>query len=216
MVFLINERVVCMSDTIIERRTLESHFEEPLETAVAVMRDSLDEYQSKFITLSPFACIATANTQGQPTISPKGDAPGFVRIIDERTLLVPDRKGNNKVESFHNLVENPGIALIFMIPGIRETLRVSGRAVITTDQALLDGSRVGKATVRTGLHIHIDKVYFHCGKAMIRSKLWEEEYRLSRGDLPSFGEILRVEAGLDSTTEEFDAYLEEAYRNQLY
>ncbi|MFT5350136.1 MAG: PPOX class probable FMN-dependent enzyme [Planctomycetota bacterium] len=205
-----------MTDTITDVNALEQHFDEPLGIAVACMLDSLDKYQRQFIELSPFACIATADSDGQPTISPKGDAPGFMKVIDEHTLVMPDRIGNNKAESFHNLVENPKMGLIFMIPGVRETLRISGSASITTDQELLKFAQVGKNPVKTGLLINITKSYFHCGKAMIRSKLWDEKSKLARGVLPSFGEIFKEEAKLTASTEEAEALLENAYSNELY
>ncbi len=205
-----------MTDTIADRNTLERHFGDPLETAVAVMRNSLDRYQRQFIELSPFACIATADASGQPAISPKGDAAGFTQVVDEHTLLMPDRTGNNKVESFHNLVENPKLGIIFMIPGIRETLRVAGAAKITTDLELLKFAQVGENPVRTGLLISISKVYFHCGKAMIRSRLWDESSKPAPGVLPSFGEILREEAKLNDSKEELDKMLEGVYEKELY
>ncbi len=205
-----------MTDTITELTALEAHFDAPNETAVAAMRKSLDKYQRQYIELSPFVCIATADASGQPTISPKGDAPGFVHIIDERTLVIPDRPGNNKVESFHNLVENPKLALIFMIPGLRETLRISGEAGITTDQDLLKFASVGSRAVSTGLVIKINSVYFHCGKAMIRSRLWDEQSRLAAGVFPSFGQILKEEAKLSDSVEQVDAMMEEVYSKRLY
>ena len=205
-----------MTGTISDLGTLEEHFDEPLEAAVAVMRESLDRHQRQFIEHSPFACIATADASGQPTISPKGDAPGFIKVIDDETLVMPDRIGNNKVESFHNLVENPKLGIIFMIPGIRETLRMSGEASITTDQEILKFAQVGKNPVKTGLLIKVTKVYFHCGKAMIRSKLWDENSKLAPGVLPSFGEIIREEAKLDGSTEEVDEMVEGVYKNELY
>ena len=205
-----------MTGTISDLSTLEEHFDEPLEAAVAVMRESLDKYQRQFIELSPFACIATADAGGQPTISPKGDAPGFIKVIDDETLLMPDRIGNNKVESFHNLVENPKLGIIFMIPGVRETLRISGEASITTEQEILKFAQVGKNPVKTGLLIKVTKVYFHCGKAMIRSKLWDENSKLAPGVLPSFGEIIKEEANLDGSTEELDEMMEGVYKNELY
>ena len=127
-----------MSNAITDLDSLEKHFDAPLDIAVAVERNSLDDYQKQFIQLCPFVCIATADTDGIPTISPKGDAPGFVRIIDDSTLLIPDRPGNNKIESFHNLLENPGVAIIFIIPGVHETLRIKGRAEINTSESMLE------------------------------------------------------------------------------
>ena len=205
-----------MTNTITDLDSLEQHFDDPLDIAVAVERRELDDYQKQFIQLSPFVCIATANAEGRPSISPKGDAPGFVRIIDDTTLLIPDRPGNNKIESFHNLLENPGVALIFMIPGVRETLRVVGQAEISTSQDMLEASRVGKNPVRTGTKIVIEKVYFHCGKAVIRSKLWEEDYRAAPGALPTFAEIIKAEAELDAPEEALQETLDTAYSEHLY
>lgn len=205
-----------MTDTIDDRKSLESHFGEPYPTAVAAMRDSLDKYQRRFIELSPFACLATADASGRPTISPKGDKPGFIQIIDDNTLVLPDRIGNNKVESFHNLVENPKMALIFMIPGLRETLRVSGEARIVTDPQQLAFAAVGKNPVKTGLVIHITQSYFHCGKAMIRSKLWDESSKLEKGAFPSFGEVLKEEVEMEQSVEEVEEMLEEVYEKELY
>ena len=205
-----------MTDTITDSKGLEHHFGEPLDVVVACMLDSLDKYQRQFIELSPFACIASADAAGQPTISPKGDAAGFIKIIDNNTLLMPDRIGNNKVETFHNLVENPKIALIFMIPGARETLRIAGTASITTDQELLKFAQVGKNPVKTGLLINITSAYFHCGKAMIRSGLWDENSKIAPGTLASFGEIIKAEAGLSGSIEEADDMIEGVYKNDLY
>jgi PPOX class probable FMN-dependent enzyme len=205
-----------MSDTIADLSTLEQHFDEPMDIALACMFDSLDKYHQQFIEHSPFVCLATSDKDGQPTISPKGDAPGFVRVVDENTLVMPDRIGNNKVESFHNLVENPKMGLIFMVPGMRETLRISAEASITSDHEVLRFAQVGKNPVKTGLLIKISKVYFHCGKAMIRSKLWDENSKITPGTLPSFGQILKAQTKLDATDEEAEGLLENAYTNELY
>ena len=205
-----------MSDTIADRSTLEQHFDEPMEIAVACMLDALDKYHQQFIENSPFVCIATSDKDGQPTISPKGDAPGFVRVVDKNTLVMPDRIGNNKVESFHNLVENPKMGLIFMVPGMRETLRISAEASITKDQELLKFAQVGKNPVKTGLLIRVTKAYFHCGKAMIRSKLWDEKSKIAPGTMPSFSQILKDQTKLEASDEEAEGLLENAYTNELY
>ena len=205
-----------MTEIIEDKDQLEQHFDPPLELAVVTMLDSLDKYHRMFIERAPFACIATADASGQPTISPKGDAPGFIKIIDDNTLLMPDRIGNNKVESFHNLVENPKIGLIFMIHGLRETLRVAGTASITTDQAQLKFAQVGKNPVKTGLLINVTKVYFHCGKAMIRSKLWDEDSKVAKGEFPTFGAILKEQAKLADSKEQMEEMIEEVYTEKLY
>ena len=205
-----------MTKSIGDTESLEKHFGEPIDLALAVMLDSLDKFHKQFIERSPFACIATSDASGQPTISPKGDAPGFIHIIDDNTLLMPDRIGNNKVETFHNLIENPKMGLIFMIPGLRETLRISGEASITTDQKYLAACKVGKNKVRTGLLIKVTKVYFHCGKAMIRSRLWDEESKAGSGELASFGEILKEQAKINESKENMENHLEEVYETELY
>lgn len=205
-----------MSEAITDLTTLEAHFDPPLDVAVACMCDQLDHFHRQFIELCPFICIATADAEGRPSVSPKGDAPGFVRVIDDKTLLLPDRPGNNKVESFHNLVANPGVALLFMIPGVKETLRVRGRAEISTSQSLLAASRVDGRSVKTGTLISIEKVYFHCGKAMIRSKLWQDAYQPQPGTLPSFGQIVKAQAKVDASEEAVEERIQESYRERLY
>lgn len=205
-----------MSEPITDVKTLEEHFDPPLDIAVACMCDRLDQFHRQFIELCPFVCIATADADGRPVLSPKGDAPGFVRIIDDSTLLLPDRPGNNKVESFHNLVQNPGIALLFMVPGVKETLRVVGTAEISTSASLLEASRVDGRPVRTGTLITIEKVYFHCGKAMIRSKLWQDTYQPAPGTLPTFGQIVKAQAKVDASEEAVEGRIQESYRERLY
>ncbi len=196
--------------------SLENHFDTPLGIVEAVIFESLDKYHRMFIERSPFLCIATSDENGQPTISPKGDAPGFIKIIDNKTLIIPDRIGNNKVESFHNIIENPKVGLFFMVPGIIETLRISGVARIITDHEKLQFAQVSKNPVKTGLVISINQCYFHCGKAVIRSKLWKEEHKIERKDFPSFGKILNEQAKLNETDEASDIRLNEHYKNELY
>ena len=195
---------------------LRQHIGQPNEMALACMRPSLDQYQKQFIELSPFLCLASADRDGQPTISPKGDGPGFIKVVDDVTLIMPDRMGNNKVESFSNIVENSKIALIFFIPGIRETLRLSATASITTDQELLQFAQVGKNPVKTGLLIKITKSYFHCGKALIRSKLWEKDSQIEKGVFPPFGKIVKEEAKLAESQEEVEELVLKEYKNKLY
>ncbi|MEM1155066.1 MAG: MSMEG_1061 family FMN-dependent PPOX-type flavoprotein [Pseudomonadota bacterium] len=205
-----------MSDAITNTTALEAHFDPPSDVAVACMCERLDHFHRQFIELCPFICIATADADGRPSVSPKGDAPGFVRILDDRTLLLPDRPGNNKVESFHNLVANPGVALVFMIPGVKETLRVRGRAEIITSPRLLESSRVDGRAVKTGTLITIETVYFHCGKAMIRSKLWQDAYQPKPGSLPTFGQIVKAQAEVDASQEAVEDRIQESYRERLY
>ena len=201
---------------ITESEKLRQHFGQPNKVAVECIRTSLDQYQKLFIERSPFLCLASADREGQPTISPRGDGPGFMKVMDDVTLIMPDRIGNNKVESFSNIVENQKVALIFFIPGIPETLRIFANASITTDQEWLKFAQVGKAPVKTGLVMTITKSYFHCGKALIRSKLWEKESQIEKSVFPPFGKILKEEAKLAASQEEVEDDLQDEYKNELY
>ena len=206
-----------MSELLIsDPEKLRQHFGEPNKVAVECIRTSLDQYQKLFIERSPFLCLASADREGQPSISPRGDGPGFIKVVDDVTLIMPDRIGNNKVESFSNIIENPKIALIFFIPAIPETLRIFANASITTDQELLKFAQVGKAPVKTGLFMTITKSYFHCGKALIRSKLWEKESQIEKGVFPPFGKIMKEEAKLTASQEEVEDELQDEYKNELY
>ena len=177
--------------------------------------DRIDRFCRDFIALSPFLVLATADAQGRADASPRGDGPGFVRVLDEKTLLIPDRRGNNRVDSMDNVVSSPGVGLVFMVPGINETLRVNGRARVTRDAALLAPSTVQEKPPLTGLIVEVDEAYFHCGKALLRSKLWEPETRVPRSVFPTLGQVIAEQTkAVDAAAA--DANLEEAYRSRLY
>lgn len=175
----------------------------------------LDQFCRDFIALSPFLVVASSDGKGGADASPRGDAPGFVRVLDDTTLLIPDRRGNNRVDTFGNILAAPGIGLIFMVPGINETLRVNGRAGVTRDQALLEPSTVQERPPLTGLLVTVDEVFFHCGKALIRSKLWEPASQVERHRFPSLGRIVAEQTKAIGVAEA-EANLEEAYRTRLY
>jgi PPOX class probable FMN-dependent enzyme len=137
--------------------------------------------------------------------------PGFVQVLDERTLLIPDRLGNNRVDTLGNLLARPGIGLLFLVPGINETLRVNGRASVTTDPALLAPLAVNGKTPRSGLLVAVEEVYFHCGKALIRSDLWNPDNHIERSELPSSGQILRSLHGASFDAEKYDRARAERY-----
>jgi uncharacterized protein len=139
---------------------------EPSERAVKKQLPRLEKHSRAFIARSPFLVIASADASGRVDASPKGDAPGFVHVIDDQTLLVPDRLGNNRVDTISNLLANPGVGLIFFVPGLRETLRVNGRAQVTVDPALLEACAVNGKAPRSGILVTAEEVYFHCGKAL--------------------------------------------------
>ena len=151
----------------------------------------LNDLTRQFIERSPFLCLATSAPDGTCDVSPRGDPAGFVRILDEQRLLIPERPGNKLADSLRNILRNPNVGLLFFIPGIDDTLRVNGRATIVDDPELLAGSVVEGKTPKLALLIEIDEVFTHCSKAFLRSQLWNPELHIDRSELPSSGEILR-------------------------
>ena len=151
----------------------------------------LDEHCTAFIRLSPFATLATASPDGWPEVSPRGGDPGFVRVLDEHSLALPDRQGNNRLDSLRNLVSNPRAALMFLVPGIDETLRVYGTTTLLPADALgLDLTEFGRAPLSV-LVLRVERGYFQCSKAVMRSGLWEPERRVDRSVFPPFSQVLR-------------------------
>ncbi len=191
-----------MLDTI-RRITTEQELREiigtPTEGARVKLTDRLNDLTRRFIDASPFVCVATANPDGGLDVSPRGDPKGFVRVLDERTLLMPERPGNRLADTLTNLLLDDRIALLFLIPGVGDTFRVNGRAIITDDPELLAPCAVAGKAPKLGLVISVQEAYTQCPKAFIRSKLWEPEHHLDRSELPSSGEILRA-----ITTPDFD------------
>ncbi|HEX3861706.1 MAG TPA: pyridoxamine 5'-phosphate oxidase family protein [Stellaceae bacterium] len=191
---------------------------EPSERAVRKQLPQLEKHSRAFIALSPFVVIASTDPAGRCDASPKGDAPGFVQVLDDETLLIPDRLGNNRVDTISNLLACPGVGLIFFVPGLRETLRVNGQARITTDPALLDPCAVNGKVPRSGFLVTADEVYFHCGKALIRSDLWNPDKRIAQRDFPPLGRVIAEQIG-DIAVEAVEAAeraTEEGYRTRLY
>ena len=181
------------------------------------MLSQLDSHLRHFIELSPFLVLSTVRGDGYCDASPRGDAPGFVRVLDEKNIFLPDRPGNNRLDSLTNIVSNPGVGILFMIPGLDETLRVNGTARIMLDMSLLESSIVRGKTPKSGLQITINECYIHCGKALRRSKLWDSELQIKKGVYPSLGKIIADQGALPGKTiEELDRDTEESYRNDLY
>ena len=176
----------------------------PTELVLTKIADRLNALTRQFVERSPFVCVATARPDGGLDVSPRGDPPGFVRILDERTLLLPDRPGNRIADTLTNLLEDPRIALLFLIPGIGDTFRVNGRARIVDDAELLAPSAVDGKVPRLGLLVSIEEAYTQCSKALIRSDLWNPEHHVDRSELPSSGAILRAVRRDDFDVEEYD------------
>lgn len=206
-----------MTDHLIETtQDLRSRYGEPSENAVRKSLDRLDRHCRRFIALSPFVVLATSGADGRADCSPRGDPPGFVAVLDDTTVLLPDRRGNNRTDSLRNILENPQVGLLFMIPGANETLRLNGRATLTADPARLEPLAVNGRSPRSGLLIEVEEVFLQCTKALVRSRLWAEESRVDRRTaLPSFGQMLADHTGR-SDGEAIDRRLREALAESLY
>jgi hypothetical protein len=179
------------------------------------VQDHLDEFARDFIARAPFLVLSTADAEGRQDASPKGDGPGFVLLEDERTLVIPDRPGNKLVFGLQNILANPHVGLLFLIPGTNETLRVAGRAELTRDPALLERlSARGKPAV-LAIRVHVEECFFHCAKAFIRSELWKPERWPERLRI-SFGRMMvRKLGGDEKTADAVDAAVEQDYRTNL-
>jgi PPOX class probable FMN-dependent enzyme len=189
---------------------LRSLLGEPSELVQAKVTDRLNDLTRQFVERSPFLCLATSAADGTCDVSPRGDPPGFVRILDERTLVLPDRPGNRLADSHRNVLQNPQVALLFVVPGVTDTLRVNGRATIVTDPELLAACAVEEKTPKLGLVIDIDEVFTHCSKAFLRAQLWDPERYVPREDLPSNGELMRsINPAVDPET--YDAERADRY-----
>jgi len=178
---------------------------EPSELVRNKIVARLNRLTRQFIERAPFVCIATAAPDGSCDVSPRGDPPGFVRILDERTLLVPERPGNKLADSLRNILANPHIGLLFVIPGVGDTFRVNGRATLTTDAALLAPCAVEGKAPKLGILVDIDEAYTQCSKAFLRSQLWDPSRHIDRAALPSSGEIFAETSSGDFDAEQYDA-----------
>lgn len=188
----------------------------PGERAVRKQLPALDPHARAYVAASPFALLATSGPDGSCDVSPRGDGPGFVRVLDDRTLAIPDRPGNRRLDSLRNILTNPGVGLIFLVPGMEETLRVNGRARIVRDAPWLDEMVVQGKRPTLALLVEVEEVFFHCAKAFRRSHLWEPETWPARGTLPTLGQMLRDQLNLDQSTADLDCALEDAYQKTLY
>ena len=206
-----------MAEHVIETvDELRSSYGAPSERAVKKSLDHLDRHCRRFIELSPFVVLASAGADGRVDCSPRGDPAGFVAVLDDRTILLPDRRGNNRADSLTNVLENPYVGMLFMIPGVDETLRLNGTAKLTTDPARLDPLAVNGRAPRSGLVVEVEEVFLQCTKALVRSRLWADETRVDRkAALPSFGQMLAEHIG-ESDGEAVDRELRARLPETLY
>ena len=186
----------------------------PAPTSIAKEVPFLNEHYLRLVAASPFCVLASIGPDGLDA-SPRGDEPGFVRALDDRTLALPDRRGNNRIDTLRNVVRDPRVALLFVIPGCNETLRVNGRAYISTDRELLESFAVDGRVPVTVVIVEVEAAFFQCGRAVMRSKLWSSDTQVDRASLPSAGQMLRATTdGFDG--EAYDRALPERQRATLY
>jgi PPOX class probable FMN-dependent enzyme len=188
----------------------------PAERAVKKQIDRLDEHCRAIIARSPFVLVASSDAEGRLDVSPKGDPVGFVQVLDDVTLAIPDRPGNRRADTFSNVLQNPGVGLLFMVPGRSETLRINGRAVIARDAALLASMAVNGKAPLLALVVSVEEAFVHCAKCVLRSRLWEPDSWPNPAGLPSHARCLLDQARVAQSLEEVQASVEESYRTGLY
>ncbi len=194
---------------------LEALYGPSVEIALTKEIDYISDHYRAFIEASPFVALATVGPEGLDC-SPRGDPRGFVRIHDNKTVLMPDRRGNNRTDTLHNIVRDPRVALLFLIPGVNETLRINGRADIVADPDLCASFDMNGKTPTSVLVVHVDSVYYQCPKALVRSKLWSAESQISRKELPSNGEMLAALAPDKIDAEAYEAAYPAKLKETIY
>ena len=193
---------------------LKTIYPAPTARVIAKARPEIDLHARKFIEMSPFCVLATSGSDGSVDASPRGGHPGFIHVEGSHMLLMPDRPGNNRIDSFKNIIEGSGLLqLIFFVPGIDETLRVGGSGTVTTDPALLAAMKEFGKLPRAVLRIDVTEAYFHCGKALMRSKLWSRDTQVEREVFPSISEVIHDQTSLGDA--ETQAEVEARYKTQL-
>ncbi len=197
--------------TITDEHQLRAVIGSPTELVAGKIANRLNHLIRQFVERSPFVCVATTRPDGGLDVSPRGDPPGFVRILDERTLLLPERPGNRIADTLTNLLHDPRIGLLFLIPGVGDSFRVNGRAVIVDDPELLAGSIVDGKAPHLGILVSIEEAYTQCSKALIRSDLWNPDRHIDRSELPSGGEILKAVSDPELDPDEYDRARAERY-----
>jgi len=185
-------------NTISTVKELEAIYGEPVKQALVKEIDHISDHYRAFIERSPFMVLSSVAKEGLDC-SPRGDPPGFVRVIDEKTVIIPDRRGNNRIDTLRNIVRDPRVSLLFLVPGVGETLRINGRARISVDPDLCVSFDMNGKTPRSVIIVTADRVYFQCQKALARSRLWDPDMHIERKELPTAGDILQA-----LNTDEFD------------
>lgn len=206
-----------MSNVLTSEADLREHYLMPGAGPVDKQLDHVEKHCASFIGLSPFVCIGTSRDGALPDVSPRGGEPGFVRVQDPKTLLLPDWPGNNRLDTLTNIVSSGSVGLLFFIPGINDMLRVNGRAEVSVDASHTGQFEMRGRNPRSVVVIHVEEVYLHCTKALVRSALWDAEKQVERTVLPSTGEMYRDQLALDTVPAKvIDDALEESEERDLY
>ena len=195
---------------------LRQHFPVAAERAILKVQEKLDKHCRDFIARSPFLCIGSSHPDGCADVSPRGDPPGFVHVADDQTLLIPDRPGNNRLDTMANILHNPKVGLIFFVPGMDETLRINGDATIIDDQAELARFEFRRHTPAVAIAVTVHEVFLHCAKALRRSKLWDEESKIDRRSFARTGDILSDHLNSSMSGDEIEERLQKLYQSGLY
>lgn len=196
---------------ITDEAALRALIGEPSALVCSKMCDRLNALTRQWIERSPFVCLATSDGDGACDVSPRGDPAGFVRVLDEQTLLVPERPGNRIADTLRNILRNPRVGMLFIVPGVSETLRVNGRATITTDDKLLAASAVESKVPKLGILVDVEQAYTQCSKAFIRSDFWNAERFVDRSALPSNGAVMKLLNGDGFDADEYERERAERY-----
>lgn len=203
-----------------EKSTLRAKMGEVGELAAGKTLKRIDKYARIYIERSPFLCIGTADENGNADVSPRGDPPGFVRIVDDKTIIIPDRPGNNRVDTMANIIANPQVGILFLIPGIDDTLRVNGKASIIDDPAELAPCAINGRPPKIGIKVKVDEVFFHCAKAFRRSRLWDQASHEDRKFLPGLAHMVMEQARAcevdEAESDKVEAEIQEEYKTGLY
>jgi PPOX class probable FMN-dependent enzyme len=205
------------TDVVATEAELREIMGEPGAVAVGKQLDRLDRHCRNFVTLSPFVLVGTFDSNGRCDVSPRGDAPGFVAVLDEGTLAIPERPGNRRVDSLLNVLETGSVGLLFVVPGFEETLRVNGRARVVRDADVLERMIARGKCPPVAIGVEVEECFLHCAKAFKRSELWRAEGWPERAALPSLGRMLRDQgAAPGASVKELEGRIEESYAKQLY
>lgn len=201
---------------------LRGSYGEPMDLAVKKSIPKLDKHCKAFIERSPFLCIGTSGKDGKADVSPRGDPPGFVQILDDNTLLIPDRPGNNRLDTMSNIVENPNVGLIFLIPGFDDTLRVNGTASIVKGDERLENSAIRGKAPTVGIRVEVQEAFLHCAKAFKRSRLWDPDAHQDRSEFPSLARMILEQTAppeeppSEDEVKDADEFVEDNYKTGLY